>query len=148
MTESGALTGAELVEIVQDAGTFRTTTQAIADLGGGGGNTVNDYATSDTVTGSQTATNIGAGGDIVLTLADDPVGTVIKAVVIDGFAIFVTPVTGTSILFWDGATTQTISDTPLSYLYMTDVGMTATFEKISATQWIVTSNIGGVYTAA
>lgn len=36
LTAAGALTGAELVPVVQDGETLRTTAQDIADLGGGG----------------------------------------------------------------------------------------------------------------
>ena len=48
LTASGTLTGTEQVEVVQSGNTRRTTTQAIANLGAGGGST--DWA--DLLTGA------------------------------------------------------------------------------------------------
>lgn len=53
LTAAGALTGAELVEVVQSGTNVKTTTQDIADLGGGGGGSV-DSVTGDGVGGTAT----------------------------------------------------------------------------------------------
>lgn len=68
----GALTGAEPVETVQDGISYRTTTQAIADLGGGGGGSITIQVTTDNA----------APTDIPL--QDASIGRVIVEVTTDG----------------------------------------------------------------
>ena len=63
LTSAAALDGTELVPVVQNGSTVQTTTQDIADLGGGGGASYTD------VTGTLTA------GSTTLTLSDASITT-------------------------------------------------------------------------
>lgn len=57
LTAAGALTGTELVELVQSGSNVRSTTQAIANLGGGAGTKVIQLACSDETSALTTGTS-------------------------------------------------------------------------------------------
>lgn len=59
LTAAGALTGAEPIEVIQGGLNVQTTTQDIADLGGGGGGTVTAVSgTADRITSTGGATPV------------------------------------------------------------------------------------------
>lgn len=73
LSAAGALDGSELVEIVQSGSNVKTTTQDIADLGGGGGHVIEDEGTPVTQRANMNFVGAGvavtdAGGKTVVTI--------------------------------------------------------------------------------
>jgi hypothetical protein len=148
LSAAGALTGTELVEIVQSGSNVQTTTQDIADLGGGGGGSSNDKAdalitivsdsgaytlqASDLAlinTGTTLIIEGDASGD--LTVPDNgtvafPIGTVI------GLRYFDNVVQGGS-----------SSISPTSGTLEIASGMTASLEKTGTNTWILHNGTSG-----
>ena len=157
LTAAGALTGTELVEIVQDGVNVQTTAQDIADLGGGGGGAITVVAqpTDLTIDGASGTvyTNEGAAGRVTFTLPDSAVGTQYTFVNVDAFDIWVATPAGTQIVFydfWNSGITQTIdTDSTTTYLQLgtANQGASVTILKTAATRWSVISNTGAEYYA-
>lgn len=154
LTAAGALTGAELVEIVQDGANVQTTAQDIADfvkvL-----SIVEQTAdfTADGASGT-IYTNAGAPGRVTATLPDGAaVGTQYTFVNVDAFDIWVATPAGTQIVFydfWNSGVTQTIdTDNNATYLQLgsANQGASVTILKTAATRWSVISNCGAEYYA-
>lgn len=150
MDAAATLDGSELVEIVQGGANVQTTTQDIADLGGGGGVTVSPQSgnfTADGVSGT-TYTDEGSSGMIVATLEDSAIGTIYTFANYAGNGIRVQTPAGNQIVFWDAPNieTQTVdTDGDGSFLDMPAAGMSCTICRVTTSTWIATAINGAYY---
>lgn len=142
LTAAAVLDGTELVPVVQDGETVRTTTQDIADLGGGGG-AVEAKITDFTANGASGTVYTNEGGAFVI-LATIEAG---KAVVYKyhfmtleaNSVMLIGCATGEEIVFWDGTEVRATNEGTAEYIRLNGQGRSLTVVKLNDTQWGVLS---------
>lgn len=139
---AAALDGTETVVVIQDGAPVETTTQDIADLGGGAAAPTVSAKTADfTANGASGTvyTNVGASGKIFATLADSAIGTEYTFFSVADNEISIVPFTDESITWFDWQANAQKTANQSGPDGMAFVNNCVTLVKISATAWHATA---------